>query len=287
MIDFVKIEIRGINITELYKNPLLDFNKPLNLNSGEIIDYATASYRGLKFIIKKSKYVELQGSLHKYWNGGSHNANDFTFISLQNVIADIKKKFDLNLNTCILRNVEVGINIIPPITTKSLIRCVLLHRDKKFKEVSINKANYTRVIHNRFTVKAYDKKIQYPQLIKSDSLFRFEIKHTKMIDLNKKGIETLEDLSQIENLKLLSLILIDKWDEILVYDNSIESNNNLKLEYANWKNSNYWETLPKHERFRQKIKYNSEVTKNSIRLHRQLKNIMQDKVDFLLDFVTN
>jgi hypothetical protein len=68
---------------ELLNNDLLLFPLPIDENGGEILNKTrTSEHLGLIFIIKNNN-VKLMGSLHKYFNRGLHNFNDFHFTDLQ------------------------------------------------------------------------------------------------------------------------------------------------------------------------------------------------------------
>lgn len=117
MIDGVKFEV-SINPKEWLNNRYLEFFCYTSTKTGEQMDNTlVAKHKGLKFFIIKSKkykgkyYCEVRGSLHKYFNNGKHNTNDFTIKDLKTVINDLHKKFNINPKTAILRNVEFGVNI--------------------------------------------------------------------------------------------------------------------------------------------------------------------------------
>jgi hypothetical protein len=143
LIDFIKIIIKDFNPAILEANPLLDFFDNINLSTGEIkttnrqgnkvTPYKSANYRGLEFKIYDSGTVTLSGSLHKYWNSGAHNFNDFNFEAFLCVLNDLKTKFTLVLDNCILKCLEIGINIIPPIPTNHILDYCFLHKTNPFE----------------------------------------------------------------------------------------------------------------------------------------------------------
>ena len=70
------------------QHPLLEFQNLLNTTTGELSIKSNAFYRGLEFkiydITEKTPYKRLtiEGSLHKYWNNGAHNFNDFNISAI-------------------------------------------------------------------------------------------------------------------------------------------------------------------------------------------------------------
>ncbi|WP_394776757.1 hypothetical protein [Flavobacterium sp.] len=92
MIDFIRILLKDYECLELERNPILDFFDTINLSTGElktinkngnkVTPSKKAFYNGLEFLIYDTGIVLLSGSLHKYWNNGSHNYNDFNIDSV-------------------------------------------------------------------------------------------------------------------------------------------------------------------------------------------------------------
>jgi hypothetical protein len=87
LIDFIKIIIKDFQTSTLEAHPLLNFFDNINLSTGEIkttnrtgqtiTPFKHAFYNGLEFKIYDTGLITLSGSLHKYWNQGAHNYNDF------------------------------------------------------------------------------------------------------------------------------------------------------------------------------------------------------------------
>lgn len=123
MIDFIKLTIINTDSSILEGNPLLDFCYKVNPNTGQIrtvnkydvkiTPYKDAHYKDLTFKIYDSGRITVEGSLHKYYNSGKHNYNDFTRENLNQVLIDIKSLFKIKLENFVLKCVEVGVNIIP------------------------------------------------------------------------------------------------------------------------------------------------------------------------------
>ncbi len=275
---------------QLENNCLLDFQGLVTLNTAELSPQKTAEYNGMKFILYDSGYTLIQGSLHKYMNEGKHNYNDFSFNNLVEVITDLKNKFGLNLENCIFRNLEVGVNIIPPIKTNKVLDGLLIHHKQSFKDIALgyNRGNYKQAEHCRYYVKVYNKKMQYQDKYSIDTdILRFELKYVKMEDLKKLKIFSLLDLMDLNKLHLLSAVLLKTWDDILLYDKTINKNDlsriNKETKIHQWQNSRYWLGLNKQRRNEQKKNYNKVVQVNSQQIHKKMQKLIEDKIKFLLN----
>ena len=119
MVDFIKILIQELHPSILEANPLLDFYDNINLKTGElktvnrhgnkITPYKNAFYNGLEFRIYDSGTITLSGSLHKYWNNGAHNYNDFNFEAFKGVLRELNTTFNIVSENCILKCLEIEI----------------------------------------------------------------------------------------------------------------------------------------------------------------------------------
>ena len=305
MIDGVKVSTSVFDKEKLHQ--LINFNSSVNTDTGEIKynKYGTfkkyGSFNGLDFIIIKNKndnkHLKIKGSIHKYFNYGRHNYNDFNYNNLQYVLNDLKQKFNLQLDKCTLSNLEIGVNIIPPINSKKVLKGLLLHKTISFKLISMDNADYYQVDHKKnFFIKAYDKALQYREkgYYINHEILRIELKYVKMDfiikRLRKAGLIinkylTLDDLLNINVLNNLGDLLIEKWNEILFFDptiNVINPDHKLELQLSNWQNNLYWENLDKRKRYKEKNKL-SEITSNySQNIQSQISTLIKDKLDLLI-----
>ena len=71
--------------------------------------------------------------------------------------------FKFDFSECRLQNLEFGVNITPPIRTTDIHNNLLIHKNKKFKDIDVfgKRGNYRQFRHQRYLVKAYDKFAQY------------------------------------------------------------------------------------------------------------------------------
>jgi hypothetical protein len=275
-------------------NPLLDFYDNINLSTGEIKTtnrhgqriepFKNALYNGLEFKIYDNGTITLSGSLHKYWNNGAHNYNDFDFSAFRDVLTDLKSKFNIALENCIIKCLEVGINIIPPIPTNQILEYCFLHKTKPFEDkFNSDEGKYKQVQHSQYIIKIYNKALHYKSKgfdIQTEIL-RYEMKYTKMQKLNERGIYNLKDLFKY-GLQNFKLELITEFNNILFYDNTIQSESKQLVHY---KNPLYWiellerGTISNFQYHRKQLKKITLTSSQKIQF--QTAEIMSKKIDFL------
>lgn len=294
LIDFIKIIIKNLNPAILEANPLLDFYDNINLSTGEIkttnrtgqkiTPYKNAFYNGLEFKIYETGLIILSGSLHKYWNSGAHNYNDFNLEAFICVLNDLKHKFNITPEQCILKCLEVGINIIPPIPTNLFLDYCFLHKTKPFEyQKNSDEGKYKQVQHSQYIIKIYNKALHYISKgfdIKGE-IMRFEIKYTKMQKLNERGIYNLQDLANY-GLHNFKDELLNEFNNILFYDNTIQSNSR---SISHYKNPLYWIELlcnKPNDLFNYHRNHLRKLTSTtSQKIQSQTSEIMSKKIDFL------
>ena len=286
MIDGWKILNLPVSITELKKNKFLEFTGNHNTKTGEYFDYPLfAKFNGLEFLIRDNSkeikknpnlkqriYVNLNGSIHKYFNNGLHNYNDFHYTDLLNAVIDLCEKFKINPCITNLNNVEFGVNIIVPFDIKDFLNSIISYGGSSFYPFNIDGAIGIECTKTNFYIKIYYKSLQYEQ---SENILRFEIKVRKMkfFEDKKINIKYLSDLLNPALFLPLGVILKTVFNEILLYDHSInETNLNDKelLILSNGRNTKFWEQLkPDSKKFSEGNK-NIEYKKQRKKYYRQL-----------------
>lgn len=292
MIDFIKAIIH-INPRELLNNNLLefyyrDFNpdtaeiKTTNRNNKKKTPHRYAIYIDMEFRIYDTGSIYLIGSLHKFWNNGAHNYNDFHFNALIYVLNELKTKFNILPEQLQLQQIEFGVNIQPPCKTGRIIDYCFIHKSKEFGKVSTrDEGKYFQVEHSQYLIKIYDKRKHYSgkgfQI--ENEILRFEIKFLKMEKLNKKGIYTLFDLLKYGLQNIYPEFLVQEWQSILFYDFTIiKKENNQILRY---KNKQYWKELIENKRnsalnkHREKLKVITSNYSENVQL--QISNLIEQK----------
>lgn len=284
----------------LETNPLLDFYDTINLTTGEmkttnrngnkVTPSKNASYKGLEFKIYDTGTITLSGSLHKYWNDGAHNYNDFNNEAVLFILNDLNTKFNIDPSKCILKCLEIGINITPPVPTNEILDNCLLHKTKPFEyQKNSDEGKYKQVEHSQYIIKIYNKALHYKSKgfkIK-DEIMRFEIKYTKMQKLNEKGIFSLQDLMNY-GLRNFKDIVLNEWQNVLFYDNTIQIDHlsrRSKKALLEYSNPNYWTGLLANNQTKNftyhKNKLKKIVSKNSNKIQDLIAETIGKKIDFL------
>jgi hypothetical protein len=283
MFDFVKIALRNADIKALMENKYLEFIVDNNLKTGEKGNKCVAEYKGLKFIIHDSGYTLMQGSLHKYHNEGKHNYNDFTYSDLEEVLHELCEKFNIDLSDCILKNIEIGVNICLPFKPDVILNNLLFHKMLPFKDVSLRSGNFKEAEHEQYCIKVYDKAKHYNLF---GNLMRYELKFVRMQRINKLGIYSLKDLLNKAHFKPLETLLFTEWGNVQLYDETlkIEALNSYKrtVKIHQWRNPNHWLNLAKNQRCREKKSYLECVQNHSENTHQLISNLIVDKWNELI-----
>lgn len=278
----------------LLNNDELNFRSSINRNTGEIIStnskgqpctpHQYAYYKGLSFKVYDSSSVYVAGSLHKYFNDGLHNYNEFTLTDINNALKDLKNRFNLDFKNSILRGLEIGLNIEPPIESNAVLEYAFLHKTKPFEyKYNSDEGKYKQCQHSQYIIKLYNKALHYSKqgYDITKEILRFEIKYQKMEKLNKRGIYTLYDLIN-KGLAIHKLDLLKEWDNILFYDVTINTNHK---RIKDFNNPIYWsslidnqktETFKKHRQQLRQLNLNSEGN-----YHHKIKELLNTKFDEL------
>lgn len=286
MIDFIKYELKNTPPESLEQNPLLEFHNNVNLKTGELGRYVYAFYKGLEFRIydttMKTSYrrITVEGSLHKFWNSGAHNFNDFGISQLNEVLKELKDDFNILPNNCAIRALEIGININPPYKTKSVLNQCLMHKTNRFKWIyTKDEGSYIQCSHQRHTIKIYDKRTHYQKRGYNidNEILRFEIKYTKMKYLNDKGIFTLQNLLDY-GLDNFRVDLLREWHNVMIFDKIILTKSKYNAQYSNL---NFWLSL-NYNNFRYHRNNLNKIHKNNPdNIKFQIANLIEKKCAFL------
>ena len=286
MIDFVKYQLTNYCKNDLLNSPLLVFFDKVNNKTGEVSKYQNAFFKGLEFKIfyptetHPNSRITVRGSLHKYWNNDSHNFNDFNISNVFEVLQELETKFNIKPNQCRLLQLEIGINILPPIKSKIIVNGCLFYKTMQFKNTfTKDEGNYKQIMAQRFFFKVYDKRTHYQNKgFKIDNeILRIEKKYSKSEDLHKLGIYTMQDLIEygLQNFKPM---LLDMWDNVIYYDKNLLKNHPNRYKYNS---IDYWQSLTPRRRKYQLEKLNNLYKNNPESIKNKVSNLISKKVDFL------
>lgn len=286
MYDFHKGEIINTSTTDLIENELLEFEIVCNTRTGEIKEYIKeAKYNNLEFDIYHDKFINLNGSFHKYHNILNQNHNDYNLRDYYDTLRDLNKKFKINPFNALLHNLEFGVNVALPFDTKVFLNAILSFKGKEYELDTFKGRGYLlRFVFDQYDLKIYDKGLQYHL---NDNILRFEIKVRRMYFLESKGVFIISypDLLDVKNIQKLKQILIRAFDSLLVYDNSInikgiKSKREREI-LTNGSNPKYWVNLKlsnKNTYKKKRIQFKKLVSKHSDK-KQTVRNLLCNKLD--------
>lgn len=276
--------INEYDVSQLEKHSELSFIGRYVFDTGEIIPNKKAKYHNLEFIIHDSNLLVIQGSLHKYKNDGYYNYDDFSYSQIVKVLNELSMKFNFSLNKSVLRNFEVGVNIVPAKSSKDVLCDLLAHKNRKFKDVSRTGGNIRQAEYQQYRLKVYDKG-QQNNLV--NQILRVELSFNRMQKMNDIGLYTLADLLNKELYYKLGGLLRKEWRNVLLYERAEQPNKiplNIKRKKQHqWRDSEYWDSLPKQERLRQKKRYLQFVSNYTNNTHGELESLIDNKFKSLIE----
>ncbi len=289
MIDFMKAQIVGLDINTLKSNPNLNFCVEVNPETGELntslrngktrTPHLEAKYQSLIFKVYDSGRVIMQGSLHKFWNDGEHNHNDFTIEAIEESLVKIEALFGIKAENMVLQGIELGVNIRPRQCVDKILKHLFFHKKQPFYRQKVNgQGNYIQAEHDQFIIKIYNKGRQYAL---KDNLLRIELKIKKMVKLKCKQM-TLQGLFN-HGLHNFIGLLIDEWNASLLYDFTIRATKGIQINYSN---PLYWAGLIESGRAsaykKHLAKHKEIVAKYSDDIKSQIANLIRDKATQLV-----
>lgn len=233
MIDFIMSWNVSNNSENIRNNPLLIFVKRVTKKdnvSGEPKIYDIYSYKDSIFSIGKDT-IKYSCKIHKYFNNGK-NYNDFTRCQLIEVLNELWLKFGINPHITQINTLEIGVNIT--YSPKKFIESIL---DYKGESVTITNNDFLYSESKKQTEKGNPKEY-YMKAYYKDGQLRIEVHFIKTTAIRNKGIKTFADLTTPLNFKILGEILLDKFDNYLTFDNTMNVGNLKPREreiLTNWK----------------------------------------------------
>ena len=188
--------------------------------------------------------VEVKGSLHKFFNHGQHNADQFTATDLLLTLDQLVTVYGIDPFTSQINTLEFGVNVVLPFPVAEVLQNLVSYKNRPFTRDTRSGTPYYECQFQRFTVKLYDKGKQRGW---ASNLLRVEIKVSKMAYFDKTGVhlDTLTDLLTRANYRPLGVLLMDTFDKILFDDPTINPDTLSPREreiYQNGSNPRYWQT---------------------------------------------
>jgi hypothetical protein len=247
MIDNVKLFVADKHRFEerIENKGIIELTNKLSILTGEVMEYPKKGGDSNLQISINEKSATILGSLHKYknllWENGEQNHDDFNLSQIQEVIRGLIKKYDIEKDT-VLTNLEFGFNIIISNDPKTIIDSNVLMNNFKSANKNLKfsgSGDYKEFQLTDYRIKIYNKSKQFKL---KDNILRVELKIIQKRLLQKLGINCLEDLLNIEVLKGIFKLFMEKFEGLIIGDdfdsNVIAENDYNKLN--KYTNSNYW-----------------------------------------------
>lgn len=295
MIDFIKLSSRLNSNQVADLRSKIDFFEYINGSTGEhekiLANGKKATYRStawiknIKLDLFPEGYIELAGSLHKYYNDAKHNYNQFGRKEAETALKRLIEVSGLELPIFKVESVEVGVNLIPPIPSDDIINNALMYKRRPFEaKYCTDEGNYKQVKLYEYLVKLYNKRLHYEKqgYDTGHEILRFELKINKMRMLAKYRVFTLEDL--MDNVEDIARDLLSKaLMEVLLYDPTM--NKQTKEKTIKYANVNFWRGIAG----KKSRSYNYHHRKlyrmmegNTCAIQAQLKDVMLETLDCLV-----
>lgn len=234
-IDYIKWEVIGIDPNVFLNNQSLTFTP--ELKDGDVLHKYSTTIDGMKMqIMEESKRTTISGSIHKYWNGGKHNHNDFDENSFNQAMQMLLELFGVSNNHLKVIALEYGVNLTTEHPVRLILDHCLQHKSKDIEsKISNVRGKFHQAEHDRYILKLYNKGLQYKL---SENLFRVEIKSLNWTTHRKNGVFTMEDYIQCDKRTFVEN-LVNQWMDVIFYD----FNSKTYSDSSNFSNANYWREL--------------------------------------------
>jgi hypothetical protein len=231
------------------------------------------------------KRVFMQVSLHKYFSDG-YNYSDFHFKDVCSTIQSLCIEYGMNPFKARLLNIEAGFNIVPFISTDSILNCLYFFGTRPFTQMNNSYGSSVGVIAEltKESCKCYNKRSQL--LSKFDighELLRYERKFKAMKKVNECGIYYLSDLLDHTKIYKLEKLVHLSLDELIFYEPIVLSEPLSKIDKSLlmfWSNPKAIDSLRKQnpQKYRRQKRRFKELTEaNEVSILKDLKQALRTK----------
>ena len=209
------------------------------------------NHNGLRLSRNKHEGFVINGSLHKFFNDGLQNADDYLLSDFKNTLNKLFEEIGLNAEVTPVNGFEFGVNVKLPNNPNNALQRLILHKSNS----GSNKRNYKEFEYQNYSFKIYNKsELTNMEPFQSGNILRVEIKVSKMEYLKKKFVycTVLSDLLDVSVWEHLEIILIETMNECLFIDLSEPEINKLSnketIMYLKYINPLFWENLHQNRR---------------------------------------
>jgi hypothetical protein len=216
MFDFAKIHIRHrLYRRSIRAHPLLSWHQRTHADGYAPINCThVAHWGGWTFYGNSTQVIEVRGSFHCHYYGGK-NWKPFTLAQLTATVDEFCDAFSVFAGELQLVNLEIGINVRPPIPVANLLPLALFHKTQLPSGMEGTDRGIVFYHPGRYRVKLYDKGHQYPE---AGDLIRFEVHIDRKAIFHAIGIRTFDDLTRPEVWEAAKLFLLERFDEVFFHE---------------------------------------------------------------------
>ena len=160
-------------------------------------------------------YNAINGDYLFHKNG--YNGNDFSHSQAILTIEHISHFLRLDISSAKLTSLEIGLNIVVPVSPEQILDGLLMHKGVQF--TSLGGFPFREANHSQYRVKCYDKGSQYRD---DKNKLRLEIHYKKMEVPNGLGCVFISDLMAKATINRFKRVLVSMWQCTTFFDYSID-----------------------------------------------------------------
>ncbi|MBS7199885.1 MAG: hypothetical protein KH111_17385 [Bacteroidales bacterium] len=191
--------------------------------------------------------VSVRGSLHKYFNGGKHNANDFTPGMARVAMRDLFGVLRLNPDVMRLGGFEFGVNIPLPFSPDRFINAIVAYNPGERVPIKTpDTKNKIGVVfeYGDYDVKIYNKSTESGEPYHDMNILRVEIKIKRRKIVKNVRLESVSDLLEPVAWKEFIKWLRPVVDRLLIYEHGTVDDSSFsplkKQLFRDGTTLNYW-----------------------------------------------
>lgn len=230
--------------------------------------------------------VSVRGSLHKYFNGGKHNANDFTPGMVRIAMRDLFGVLRLNPDVMRLGGFEFGVNIPLPFSPDRFINAIVAYNPGERVPIKTpDTKNKIGVVfeYGDYDVKIYNKSTESGEPYHDMNILRVEIKIKRRKIVKNVRLESVSDLLEPVAWKEFIKWLRPVVDRLLIYEHGTVDDSGFsplkKQLFRDGTTLNYW-NLCRMDHSRQTYRNRIRSFENLIGKHST--SSLKDRVNSLL-----
>lgn len=280
MIDYVKISVTDSRIAAKLREHICTRVEVDHTTAELVNEVYMGKFRDLKILVYPSDRIVIDGSLHKYSEGGT-NCGDFTIRQCRQAIFSLCSLFGIDQRKVKVDNFEFGVNVrLNGSPNNVLGSIVCLHDGKPFVEQG---GGGLKCCKYEFRHKVYNKSSQYR--FNGNNLLRYELHIDKMRKV--LAVKMLHDLTKLEVWESLGKILELHFMHIVFEEEyNLEQFTKSERRYfyqyeSKINNARFWKGLKPVERFRHKKRLAELQTKARFQWNTVIRQLIREKLDQL------